>query len=88
MLINPSYLTTWDPVGISDDFHQSCKRLQDPRIDAQILCEVQSDLSAADDKHFKRKNRHFWTAGKTYLRVDYQVRVLIGPADILFELCK
>ena len=56
-------------------------------IDAQILCEVRSDLSAADERQFKRKNRHFWNTGKPYFRIDYQVKVLIGPADIRFELC-
>jgi len=88
MLKNPSCLTIWVPVGIDNFSRHLCICLQAPRIDAQILCEVQSDLSAADEKNFKRKYRHFWTAGKTYLRVDYQVRVLIGPADILFELCE
>lgn len=56
-------------------------------IDAKILCEVRSDLSAADERQFKRKNRHFWNTGKPYFRIDYQVKVLIGPADIRFELC-
>ena len=56
-------------------------------LDAEILCEVHSDLSEADEKQFKRKNRHFWNTGKPYFRVDYQVKVLLGPADIRFELC-
>ena len=56
-------------------------------VDAQILCEVRSDLSTADERQFKRKNRHFWNTGKPYFRIDYQVKVLIGPADIRFELC-
>ncbi|KAL8820537.1 MAG: hypothetical protein Q9191_007496 [Dirinaria sp. TL-2023a] len=54
--------------------------------DAHILCEVHSDLSSADEKQFKRKNRHFWNTGKIYYKVDYEVKVLIGPADIRFEL--
>ncbi|KAL8663144.1 MAG: hypothetical protein Q9168_008140 [Polycauliona sp. 1 TL-2023] len=54
--------------------------------DAQILCEVQSNLSTADERHFKRKNRHFWNSGEPYFRVDYQIKVLLGPADIRFEL--
>lgn len=56
-------------------------------IDAHILCEVQSDLSSADEGRFKRKNRHFWNASKSYFKVDYQIQVIIGPADIRFELC-
>lgn len=53
---------------------------------AEILCEIASNLSTADERKFKRKNRHIWNSGKPYLMVDYQVKVLIGPADIRFEL--
>lgn len=56
-------------------------------LDARILCEIESNLSTADESKFKRKNRHFWNTGKPYLRVEFQVKVLIGPADLRFELC-
>ncbi|KAF2851970.1 hypothetical protein T440DRAFT_447442 [Plenodomus tracheiphilus IPT5] len=52
----------------------------------RILCEISSDLSAADEKKFVERNRHFWSLQKHYLRIEYSVRVLIGPADIKFEL--
>ncbi|RAR00753.1 actin-like atpase domain-containing protein [Stemphylium lycopersici] len=52
----------------------------------RILCEINSDLSAADERKFQEKNRHFWSIQKHYLRIEYSVRVLIGPADIRFEL--
>ncbi|KAF2728383.1 hypothetical protein EJ04DRAFT_546806 [Polyplosphaeria fusca] len=52
----------------------------------RILCEIQSDLSGADEKKFVEKNRRFWSLGKHYFKVEYQVKVLIGPADIRFEL--
>lgn len=32
------------------------------------------------------KNKHFWSLGKHYFQVEYQVRVIIGPADLRFEL--
>ncbi|KAF2649169.1 hypothetical protein K491DRAFT_708324 [Lophiostoma macrostomum CBS 122681] len=54
--------------------------------DTRILCEIQSDLTTADESKFVEKNRRFWSLGKHYLKVEYQVRVLIGPADIRFEL--
>ncbi|KAF2836931.1 hypothetical protein M501DRAFT_978671 [Patellaria atrata CBS 101060] len=54
--------------------------------ECRTLCNLQSDLSGADEREFKRKNRHFWNMGKPYFRVDYEVQVLIGPADIRFEL--
>jgi hypothetical protein len=56
--------------------------------DAETLCEIKSDLSGADEKRFKKKNRHWWQFKEPYYRVDYQIRVVIGPADVRFELCK
>ncbi|ORY02273.1 hypothetical protein BCR34DRAFT_493253 [Clohesyomyces aquaticus] len=35
---------------------------------------------------FKLKNRHWWNSGPKYHRVDYVVKVNLGPADISFEL--
>ena len=52
------------------------------------LCEVESDLSGADEKKFKEKNRQFWKPGKPYYEVVYQVKVVIGAADLRFELCR
>lgn len=54
--------------------------------DTHVLCEISSDLSSVDEKKFTEKNRRFWSLGKHYFKVEYQVRVLIGPADIRFEL--
>ncbi|KAI4281717.1 MAG: hypothetical protein L6R35_005580 [Caloplaca aegaea] len=54
--------------------------------DAHVLCEIESDLSSADETKFKEKNRRFWSVGKHYFKVDYEVKVLIGPADVRFEL--
>ena len=56
--------------------------------DAHVLCDIESDLSSADESKFKEKNKRFWSFGKHYLRIDYDVKVLIGPADVRFELCK
>jgi hypothetical protein len=56
------------------------------RTDTRILCEISSDLSTASEKRFIEKNKYFWSLGKHYFKVEYQVRVLIGPADIRFEL--
>ncbi|OCK79537.1 hypothetical protein K432DRAFT_426449 [Lepidopterella palustris CBS 459.81] len=54
--------------------------------DTRIICEIQSDLSGTDEKRFIEMNKRFWKFGKHYLKVEYQVRVIIGPADIRFEL--
>jgi len=58
----------------------------DQFVDTRILCEINSDLSTADEKKFQERNKRFWSLQKHYLRIEYTVRVLIGPADIRFEL--
>jgi hypothetical protein len=50
------------------------------------MCEISSDLSSADERKFVEKNKNFWSMKKHYFRIEYSVRVLIGPADIRFEL--
>jgi hypothetical protein len=54
--------------------------------DTRILCDISSDLSEADEKKFTEKNKNFWSLKKHYFRIEYSVRVLIGAADIRFEL--
>lgn len=58
----------------------------DTELDTRILCEINSDLSSADEKKFVEKNKNFWSTKKHHFRIEYSVRVLIGPADIRFEL--
>jgi hypothetical protein len=55
---------------------------------ANMLCKITCDLSTADENKFKVKNRHWWQMKDKYMRVQYEIRVIIGPADITFELCK
>ena len=55
---------------------------------AELLCKINSDLSTADETKFKIKNRHWWQSKKKYMRVQYDIRVVIGPADLTFELCE
>ncbi|MCJ1354012.1 MAG: hypothetical protein MMC33_003999 [Icmadophila ericetorum] len=54
--------------------------------DARKLCNVESDLSTADEKKFKEKNKHFWQLKQRHLVVHYLIKVLVGPADIRFQL--
>ena len=49
---------------------------------------MESDLSRIDEKRFKKKNKRFWKPGQPYYEVRYQVKVVIGSADLRFELCK
>ncbi|KAF2267229.1 hypothetical protein CC78DRAFT_541886 [Lojkania enalia] len=50
------------------------------------VCKVESDFSSLPLSMFKLKNRHWWNTGKKYHRVDFCVKVNMGPADISFEL--
>ncbi|KAF2101542.1 hypothetical protein NA57DRAFT_35192 [Rhizodiscina lignyota] len=54
--------------------------------DAEVLCELESNFAGIDDTKFKRKNRHWWSTGKKYSRMDYEIRTVLGPADLRFEL--
>lgn len=47
-----------------------------------------SDLSSIDERMFKVKNRRLWQPGEPYYEISYQVKVIIGAADLRFELCK
>jgi len=69
----------------SHQFARKRKRLTKAS-DTRFLCEISSDLSSADEKKFIEKNKNFWSMKKHYFRIEYSVRVLIGPADIRFEL--
>jgi hypothetical protein len=55
---------------------------------ANVLCRITCDLSAADERKFQWKNRHWWQSKAKYMRVQYEIRVVIGAADITFELCE
>lgn len=49
--------------------------------DCSVLCNVQSDFSAVELSRFKLKNRHFWNMGEKYYRVDYLIKVALGPVS-------
>ena len=34
----------------------------------------------------KLKNRHMWQLSPKYYRVEFMVKVLVGPADLKFEI--
>ena len=55
---------------------------------AEELCKLTFAFSSEDEKRFKRKNKHWWSFGAEYMRVEYEVRVRLGAADVTFELCK
>lgn len=52
----------------------------------RVLCTIKSDLSGADEAKFIKKNKHFWKPGEKYYVVDYEIRVIVGAADLTFEL--
>ncbi|KAB5580556.1 hypothetical protein GE09DRAFT_950983 [Coniochaeta sp. 2T2.1] len=56
---------------------------------ATKICEVQSDLSGVEEtqliRKFKRRRVCFWK-GRTWYICEFEVRVIVGPADLRFEL--
>lgn len=50
---------------------------------AKVLCEVESVLTEVE---MKAKNRHWYNRGERYLRANFDVRVILGAADLKFQL--
>ncbi|USP74597.1 hypothetical protein yc1106_01871 [Curvularia clavata] len=50
------------------------------------ICKIESDFSAVPLSNFKLKNRHWWNTGKKYHRIEFVVKVIMGPASMSFEL--
>ncbi|KAF9691908.1 hypothetical protein EKO04_010128 [Ascochyta lentis] len=50
------------------------------------ICKVDSDFASVLLTRFKLKNRHWWNSGKKYHRINFVVKVTLGPADLSFEL--
>ncbi|KAF2691612.1 hypothetical protein K458DRAFT_438019 [Lentithecium fluviatile CBS 122367] len=83
MLPNPPRVFPTDVVCSDADksmlpgtFNASCRH----------VCKVHSDFSSIPLTNFKLKNRHWWNTGAKYHRIEFVVKVNLGPADICFEL--
>ena len=50
---------------------------------ARSICAVESVLSYRD---MKRKNRHWYNLGPVYYRAEFDMRVIVGAADLKFEM--
>ncbi|KAF3033087.1 hypothetical protein E8E12_003621 [Didymella heteroderae] len=50
------------------------------------ICKVESDFAGVPLSMFKLKNRHWWNSGKKYHRINFVIKVNLGPADLSFEL--
>lgn len=50
------------------------------------MCKVESDFASVPLSLFKLKNRHWWNSGKKYHRINFMIKVNLGPADLSFEL--
>ena len=49
------------------------------------LCDVSSSLTGKD-VDIKEKNRHWYNRGERYMRVDFNLRVILGAADVKFRM--
>jgi hypothetical protein len=47
---------------------------------------MKSDLSDISDEEFELMNKRTPWKGKRYYLIDFKIRVIIGPADLKFEL--
>lgn len=56
-------------------------------VGVEKLCDVMSDLPSIDERIFKVKNKRLWQPGERYYEISYQVKVIIGAADLRIELC-
>ncbi|EPE28770.1 hypothetical protein GLAREA_09891 [Glarea lozoyensis ATCC 20868] len=54
--------------------------------DCRKLCELTLDLSSIHLSLCKLKNRHWWQSGEKYHRIEEVIKVILGLADISFEL--
>jgi hypothetical protein len=47
------------------------------------VCDVDASLDGVD---MKLKNRHWYNRGEKYLRAEFNVNVVIGHADLTFQI--
>ena len=50
------------------------------------LCTIETDLGNVSQDEFERKNKRCWKRGKLHYLAKFQVRVVIAPVDLKFEL--
>jgi hypothetical protein len=50
---------------------------------SRAVCAVESLLS---DRDMKKKNRHWYNLGPPYHRAEFDMKVIIGAADLKFEM--
>ena len=49
------------------------------------LCNITSSLKGKD-VDMKEKNRHWYNREERYMRVNFNIRVILGPADVKFRM--
>ena len=49
------------------------------------LCDITSSLKGKN-VDMKVKNSHWYSRGERYMRVNFDVRVILGPADVKFRM--
>jgi hypothetical protein len=59
------------------------KSLKNAGYNVKEVCDVDANLDGTD---MKTKNRHWYNRGLKYLRADFDVKTVIGPADLKFQI--
>ena len=52
---------------------------------ARVLCSVESTLKD-NGVNMKLKNRHWYSKGEKYFRARFEVKIIMGAADLKFQL--
>ncbi|KAK7743088.1 hypothetical protein SLS53_004173, partial [Cytospora paraplurivora] len=84
-----STIRHWDSVVVISHSERDFLPVSMKDSGAKQLCTVRSDLSGVKDSELelkKRSRRGFLSRSQKWLNCSYEVRALVGPADLNFEL--
>ncbi|ROW05305.1 hypothetical protein VSDG_00113 [Cytospora chrysosperma] len=83
-----STIRHWDSVVVISHSEKEFLPVSMKDSGAKQLCTVRSDLSGVKDSELelKKRSRGFLSRSHKWLNCSYEVRAIIGPADLNFEL--
>ncbi|KUI68783.1 hypothetical protein VM1G_04426 [Cytospora mali] len=83
-----STIRHWDSIVVVSHSEKEFLPVSMKDSGAKQLCTVRSDLSGVKDSELevKKRSRGFLSRSQKWLNCSYEVRAIIGPADLNFEL--
>ena len=79
------YYATWQTHVVMCDLPRKDLPTNIDQGEVSRLCDITSSLMGKD-VDMKEKNRHWYNRGERYMRVNFDVRVILGPADVKFRM--